>query len=128
MASIAERIATFKGPKSLCKCGHTGDGGLISATSPTPVGSDHGGLVGHGACCVKGCGCKKFSWDTWLPAFEPLSEEFRRAQQSKSGLVQGHARARAVKVLTKKEEADKAALAQKSARRKSAKAKRGARI
>ncbi len=64
----------FKGPKSVCTCGHTGDG----------EGSDHldfivvergGGIKvkfdlpdkGHG-CCSK-CTCRQFIWKKWTDEF-----------------------------------------------------------
>lgn len=43
------------GPKSVCRCGHLGDGAR----------SDHGGLIGHGPCAKPGCDCGKFTWDRW---------------------------------------------------------------
>lgn len=45
----------FVGPKSLCACGHTGDG----------ENSDHAGdevLSGKGTCLVPGCACVRFTW------------------------------------------------------------------
>jgi len=48
---------TQKYPKSICACGHTGDG----------ANSDHIDTfsLGHGMCIVKGCPCKQFTWDRW---------------------------------------------------------------
>jgi len=49
-------------PKSKCACGHTGDGG----------NSQHDNALfelGHGACKVPGCKCKRFTWAGWLSAF-----------------------------------------------------------
>ena len=53
-------------PKSLCYCGHTGDG----------PGSDHMGLNGHGRCVAAAsdsygnpCRCNQFTWKEWLPEF-----------------------------------------------------------
>ena len=57
----------FVGPKSLCTCGHTGDG----------EGSDHGneyGNFGSGACKVTGCTCARFTWKGWLKKFERFME------------------------------------------------------
>ena len=55
-------------PKSICTCGHTGDG----------EDSQHEGQVvgplhlnnGHGSCKVKGCDCQQFTWKEFLPWFE----------------------------------------------------------
>lgn len=41
------------GAKSVCQCGHLGDG----------ADSDHGGLIGHGPCSQ--CACAKFTWKRW---------------------------------------------------------------
>ena len=49
-------------PISRCICGHTGDGS----------DSDHDGIIGHGACTVVGCGCRKFTWKEFLPTFEEM--------------------------------------------------------
>jgi hypothetical protein len=46
--------APFYGPKSICACGHAGDG-IVSAhedrISP-----------GHGPCKIPGCKCEQFTW------------------------------------------------------------------
>ena len=44
------------GPKSLCGCGHTGDG----------PHSEHAARFaeGHGPC--KRCACKQFTWESWI--------------------------------------------------------------
>jgi hypothetical protein len=57
----------YNGPRSVCRCGHTGDG----------EGSEHSALViglgeGHGSCSK--CGCKKFTWAKWTPNFRQLLE------------------------------------------------------
>ena len=51
------KLSQIKGPKSICVCGHTGDG----------VDSLHADTLikGHGACKVPGCDCKRFTWDRW---------------------------------------------------------------
>ncbi len=48
-------------PKSICKCGHAGDGG----------NSEHAGLFakGHGRCLAAGCDCEKFTWAASTEAF-----------------------------------------------------------
>ena len=45
-------------PKSICTCGHTGDG-------PNSQHADRYG-IGHGACTVEGCNCKQFTWDRFI--------------------------------------------------------------
>lgn len=57
-----------RGPKSICTCGHSGDG----------PDSDHGSdneilsqvCPGHGRCTVPGCECERFTWAGFLPKFE----------------------------------------------------------
>lgn len=51
-------LGPVAGPKSWCRCGHTGDG----------PHSQHAVRLaeGHGACQVRGCYCKQFTWDGWL--------------------------------------------------------------
>ncbi len=46
--------AAWNAPKSICECGHTGDGPR----------SDHAARFaeGHGRCTVTGCGCPQFTW------------------------------------------------------------------
>lgn len=43
--------------KSICLCGHTGDG----------PGSQHANTLaeGHGPCMVNKCTCLKFTWARW---------------------------------------------------------------
>ena len=53
-------LKAFAGPKSICKCGHLGDGNF----------SDHEDALidrGHGKCKV--CDCKMFEWRRFTPAF-----------------------------------------------------------
>ena len=54
-------------PKSICSCGHTGDG---------PNGAHTGGLLnpGHGACTVPGCPCEGFTWTAFQTAFADALE------------------------------------------------------
>jgi hypothetical protein len=49
-------------PKSMCRCGHTGDG----------FGGSHGGFDGHGACLAGNCRCRKFTWVRWTKPFQKL--------------------------------------------------------
>lgn len=59
-------MGIYKGPKSICKCGHTGDG----------VDSQHDHIMheevdewepGHGECNV--CGCERFTWTKFTDDF-----------------------------------------------------------
>jgi len=50
----------WKGGKSFCECGHTGDGD----------NSQHAGLLGHGPCKHPNCNCVKFTWVTFVPEYE----------------------------------------------------------
>lgn len=69
---------SWRGPKSVCSCGHDGDG----------TDTDHAksGLApGHGMCLVPGCPCRKFRWkkhtSTYLAALRRESEaEARRTK------------------------------------------------
>lgn len=63
-----------KSPKSMCRCGHAGDG----------THSDHHDTIatGHGPCSI--CGpekCPQFSWARWLTKQERIdwiTESMRR--------------------------------------------------
>jgi len=63
MQTKMQQVAdTYREPKSLCTCGHEGDGG----------GSPHeafAGEAGHGKCKVPGCPCEHFVWTGWTRAF-----------------------------------------------------------
>lgn len=66
-----ERVRAFSteyarsAPRSVCTCGHTGDGANSDhAKHPTATGSD-----GHGACTAPDCDCKLFTWAAFLPEF-----------------------------------------------------------
>ena len=57
----------FDGPKSICVCGHTGDG----------ENSQHGNenySFGSGRCLVPGCDCARFTWKGWTKKFERFLE------------------------------------------------------
>lgn len=58
-------------PKSLCTCGHTGDG----------VGSDHATVLlpGSGACMEDDCSCDHFHWAGWTPEFEKALKKTEKA-------------------------------------------------
>lgn len=47
-------------PKSICTCGHVGDG----------ANSEHAGNIGHGKCKKKGCACVNFTWAGWTDYFK----------------------------------------------------------
>lgn len=58
----------FVGHKSLCTCGHTGDGD----------GSQHMdvGITGdgQGKCKVNGCNCQRFTWKQFTKKYENFLE------------------------------------------------------
>jgi len=59
----------FVGPKSICLCGHTGDG----------TNSDHSTLIGSsedgtGECLVNGCDCTRFTWGRFTKKFHNFLE------------------------------------------------------
>lgn len=55
----------YYGPKSMCKCGHPGDG-IISQHH-----NSYGGLgPGHGACKMVGCDCQQFTWAEYTEDFK----------------------------------------------------------
>ncbi len=60
----------MKGPKSICACGHTGDGPdsqhITEAPSLGSLPADGDPNQGHGACTVDGCSCQKFSWKGFI--------------------------------------------------------------
>ena len=48
-------------PKSVCRCGHTGDGAR----------SQHTGFGGHGSCIFDGGSCcDQFSWAGWTREYK----------------------------------------------------------
>lgn len=66
----SEGVPKFLGPKSVCKCGHTGDG----------KDSNHGSMGywadGHGACHVPHCACVKFTWVGWTELFKRYIDRY----------------------------------------------------
>lgn len=62
-------------PKSVCTCGHTGDGAR----------SQHEGFGGHGACRAtpmdgrNECACGRFSWKGW-------TREYREFMAAREGV------------------------------------------
>lgn len=58
-------------PKSICTCGHTGDGARGQHR-------DGGwGVKGHGSCSVKGCACTRFSWAQYTDMFKAKLAEVK---------------------------------------------------
>lgn len=54
--------ADFPLPKSVCSCGHTGDG---------PLSAHHNDLeFGHGGCLRRGCDCERFVFSGWTTEFQ----------------------------------------------------------
>lgn len=51
-------MSNWMGAKSICTCGHVGDGEF----------SEHVGLNGHGSC--KFCDCEKFTWKKFTDDFK----------------------------------------------------------
>jgi hypothetical protein len=60
-------------PKSVCCCGHVGDG----------PASMHAGIIGHGACTIRGCKCQKFTWSHRTAYGEDLLAKARKARKAK---------------------------------------------
>ena len=52
----------FLEPRSICTCGHTGDG-------PNSQ-HDNTFIPGSGKCLVDGCGCNRFTWKNFNKKFE----------------------------------------------------------
>jgi hypothetical protein len=70
MRLAKEKGKHFVGPKSLCRCSHTGDG----------EGSQHGNEnfnFGSGRCLVNGCICERFTWAKWTKKFENFLENHK---------------------------------------------------
>lgn len=51
-----------RAPKSICTCGHHGDGNVSWHAGSGPA-------RGHGRCLHAGCNCQKFTWKNWAPAY-----------------------------------------------------------
>ena len=60
---LAERIKEYSKPKSLCSCGHYGDG-------PYSFHEANSIAEGHGKCTVVGCDCPKFTWVRFTDDFQ----------------------------------------------------------
>jgi len=64
-------VVFFPKAKSICECGHSGDGS----------GSAHGDRIlglGHGRCLVPGCSCTQFTWKGFTLEFTRLLDKDRR--------------------------------------------------
>ena len=59
MMTKQEIAMTWNRPRSVCACGHSGDGPLSEHLES-----------GHGACKVQGCDCQKFTWARFMSDFE----------------------------------------------------------
>ena len=59
-----ELTVDYRAPRSLCTCGHSGDGDLSAHTAGF-VGSP-----GHGTCYISNCGCKQFTWSSFTEDFQ----------------------------------------------------------
>jgi hypothetical protein len=70
---VSDKLISALVPKSICTCGHLGDG----------EGSAHAGPIGHGRCLVPGCGCTKFTWLRFTEQGEQLIEEARKLKEHK---------------------------------------------
>ena len=55
-------------PKSVCQCGHSGDGPDSDHGSLNPVASQL--QPGHGKCSVPGCDCEQFTWADFTEQFK----------------------------------------------------------
>jgi hypothetical protein len=68
------KTVEYSGPKSLCTCGHTGDG-PCGQHGPTYV-------EGHGGCIVKGCKCRRFTWAAFTPEYQALLDVAKAAEKA----------------------------------------------
>lgn len=71
LEAVRAASAVYQGPKSVCSCGHDGDGN----------GSRHVGegfSPGHGACAVAGCSCVQFTWAGMTPEYATAMELARK--------------------------------------------------
>lgn len=59
-AEDRERLEGRSGPKSVCMCGHTGDGPNSEHYDPVMPKGFEGENQGHGHCTVDGCKCGTF--------------------------------------------------------------------
>jgi hypothetical protein len=67
---------TYDAPKSICTCGHTGDG------PDSQHDASEFGVKGHGPCHVEGCTeCVQFSWAAWTPDYAVVLDVLRARQR-----------------------------------------------
>lgn len=65
----------FRGARSLCVCGHTGDG---EESQHDASCRDAVGIVGDdgsGRCTIHGCACFRFTWKSWTPEYRAYLQE-----------------------------------------------------
>ena len=55
-------------PKSVCQCGHSGDGPDSDHGSANAVTSQL--QPGHGKCSVPGCKCEQFTWSDFTEQYK----------------------------------------------------------
>jgi hypothetical protein len=68
-------MADYKEARSMCECGHTGDGPCSQHAS---LVTEKDGMVvedGHGGCKV--CNCDRFTWDDFLPGYAEWLNQHR---------------------------------------------------
>jgi len=73
-------VKDWKGPKSVCSCGHYGDG-------TNSHHEDRYGLAicgGHGKCTYPGCTCEMFTWERWTDPFKDALDAERVAKARKA--------------------------------------------
>jgi hypothetical protein len=58
-----------RAPKSVCQCGHTGDG-AASEHADTALAVLGMQVKGHGRCLVPGCACERFTWGRFNDVFQ----------------------------------------------------------
>lgn len=57
-------------PKSMCVCGHSGDGAHSDHSNDSPVFMRKPVVIGHGRCKMKKCECERFTWKAFTLPFE----------------------------------------------------------
>jgi hypothetical protein len=72
-----EKAKVFVGPKSICLCGHTGDG---EHSDHADVGRHPTG-AGKAGCLVNGCRCQRFTWKQWTKKCKRFLKSRRRGER-----------------------------------------------